>query len=145
MFRVGDKVVLHTHFLNKDAHRDMDTKRVWQNNSTLLDVIEVNDGERGCAITVSDGHDMIGCLPQELIFAFKEDIEASKNKKSSDFDFDKNFYVLELEEPIDGSIFIASYIDSDGYIYGIYPETRSGLICISKDEIKRITSAISKY
>ena len=149
MFNLGDKVVPNGFIVNPqdegklNAHNP-NLKKAWQINSTVLDVIgfEGRDGEY--EIYASDGNDSCSYHPSELRFATVEEVEDFKNE-NPDFDFNKNFYVLELEEPIDGSIFIASYIDEDGYIYGIYPETKSGLVCISRDMIKRITSAISKY
>ncbi|OCF98765.1 hypothetical protein [Gilliamella sp. wkB308] len=137
MFRVGDKVFLNKHY---QAEAYSETKKVWQNESTLLDVDEVNETVSGCKIIVSDGRRTIGCIPQELIFATKEEIEADRDKKCLNFDFENNFYVLELN---DGSVFIATYFYNDNF-YGLGYEDDEDSSCILKKDIRKIISTISK-
>lgn len=137
MFRVGEKVVLNKHY---HAEGRSEIKKKWQNESILLDVNEVYETVSSCKIIVSDGFHVIGCIPQELIFATKEEIEADRDKKCLNFDFENNFYVLELN---DGSIFIATYFYNNNF-YGLGYEDDEDSSCILKEDIKKIISTISK-
>lgn len=143
MFRVGDKVVLNKHFLNKTEER-CEIKKMWQRESTLLDVIEVRESsDCGCRITVSDGCYALKCLPPELIFATKEEIEAGNDKKGLDlgFDFNKNFYVLELDN---GSVFVASHLDDDDDLYGLGFNDNTDISFADVDDVKRVIAIIPK-
>ena len=141
MFRVGDKVVLNKHFLNKTEEQS-EIKKMWQNESTLLDVIEVRESsDYGCRITVSDGYYELKCLPPELIFATKEEIEAGNDKKGLDFDFNKNFYVLELNN---GSVFVASYLDDEDDLYGLGFDENKDITYADVNSVKRVITIIPK-
>ena len=143
MFRVGDKVVLNKHFLDKNEERS-GIKEMWQNESALLDVIEVRESsEYGCDITVSDGRYVLKCLPPELIFATKEEIEAGNDKKGLDlgFDFNKNFYVLELDN---GSVFVASHLDDEDDFHGLGFDENKDITYADVNDVKRVITIIPK-
>ena len=145
MFRVGDKVVLNKLFLDKNEERS-GIKEMWQNESALLDVIEVRESsECDCDITVSDGRYVLKCLPPELIYATKEEIKAYNDKESLGlglgFDFNKNFYVLELSG---GSVFVASHLDAEDDLHGLGFDENKDISYADVSGIKRVVAIIPK-
>ena len=146
MFNLGDKVVLNGFKAGGEAFKyaSYPKKVKWGEELTVLDVVSAETYNGECIIVVSDRDERHRFDPSELRFATKEEIRVfnDKNYQYFDYDFDNNFYILELD---DSSIFIATHDDDGGDLIGLNREDKSDTSYLSRKRVKKIISTISKY